>query len=116
MHKKKLSEKKMKHAKHGREVKSVFNGRVVIRDGKTAAETIIVGRSNAHGIKLGPQRFQVQVNEVITEAQKRKLERSGIKIVAVNDMVKRREENVAAFRKMGKPGYAFTEGFGGKVK
>ena len=44
----------------------------------------------------------------ISDDKKRMMDRIGMKIVSVNDMAKRREKNIVAFRKMKKPGYDFS--------
>ena len=108
----KISEKKMKHATHGFQSKKYAHCKIAIRGGKTASKSIIAA-VNTPRIDTPT----IQVSESITEAQRKRLERSGIKIVTVEDMVKRRGENVAAFRKMEKPGYAFSgSSIGGKLK
>ena len=71
MRKIKLSEKKMKHSKRGRENKTVIKGRVVLRDEKPTAEAVIVKRANLHGNESDIPRFQVK--KTITEAQKKKV-------------------------------------------
>lgn len=47
----------------------------------------------------------LQVSETITDKEREQLMRSGIKTLTIEDMVKRREKNIKAFRKMGKPGF-----------
>ena len=107
----KLSEKNKKYAMRGIQGKKIAHGKITIRGGKTASKSNIA--------MINAPRFDtptIHVSESITEAQRRRLEKSGVKIVAVDDMVKRRGENVAAFRKMEKPGYTFSGETGGELK
>ena len=106
----KMSDKKMNHALHGRKGKKIAQGKIVIHGEKNVAGTIIAATINKTNSPT------IQVSKQITEVQRRRLERSGIKIVTVDDMVKRREENLATFRKMGKPGYVFSSSILGELK
>lgn len=63
----------------------------------------------SRGLLSTPSVPAIKVSDRISEAQRIKLKRCGIKIVSVEDMVKRREQNVKAFRKMGKPGFSSLE-------
>lgn len=106
----KISDQKMNHALHGRKGKKNAQEKIAIRGEKKVAESIITATINKTNSPT------IQVSKQITASQRRRLERSGIKIVTVDDMVKRREENLATFRKMGKPGYVFSSSILGELK
>ncbi len=95
--------KKTKHATHGIHSKKLAYGKKAMHCEKPTSKEIIV---DVNPTKTNT--ITIQVSKTITEAQKRRLERTGIRIVTVEDMVKRRGKNVVAFRKMVKPGYAFS--------
>lgn len=108
----KLSDEIKKKNFHGQIVahgKKVGHRKLSIHDRQNASKRIIATTLNIPSVKNAViDTPTIRVSKSITETQRKRLERSGIRIVPVADMVKRREENVAAFRKMGKPGFSFS--------